>query len=81
MFTMISAFAQFEREIIKERVKAWMARAKNDGKKIGRPSASVAFWLKEKILALKQQGQSIRQIMKTLVVKKHIVELCIKSNI
>lgn len=74
MFTMISAFAQFEREIIKERVKAWMARAKNDGKKIGRPNVSVAFWLREKILALKQQGQSLRKIAYALSTKKSIVE-------
>lgn len=74
MFTMISAFAQFEREIIKERVKAWMARAKNDWKKIGRPSVSVAFWLKEKILDLKQQGQSLRKIADALSTKKSIVE-------
>jgi len=80
MFTMISAFAQFEREIIKERVKAWMARAKNDGKKIGRPSISVAFWLKEKILTLKQQGQSLRKIADALSTKKSIVEKVLSEN-
>lgn len=37
MFTMVSAFAEFEREIIKERVNAGLERAKAQGKILGRP--------------------------------------------
>lgn len=33
---MISAFAEFERDIISERVKAGLSRAKSEGKKLGR---------------------------------------------
>src|ERR1017187_3754380 len=36
-FTMISGFAEFEAAIIKERVHAGLARARADGKKLGRP--------------------------------------------
>jgi DNA invertase Pin-like site-specific DNA recombinase len=36
-FTMISGFAEFEAAIIKERVHAGLARARAEGKKLGRP--------------------------------------------
>lgn len=37
MFTIISAFAQLERDIISERTRAGLARARAQGKKLGRP--------------------------------------------
>ena len=37
MFTILSAFAQLERDIIRERTLAGLARAKAQGKKLGRP--------------------------------------------
>src|SRR5215469_13521300 len=36
MFNIIAAMAEFERDLIRERVKAGIARAKADGKRIGR---------------------------------------------
>ena len=39
MFTIATAFAAFERALIRERVKAGMARAKRQGKHVGRPQA------------------------------------------
>lgn len=62
MFTMISAFAEFEREIIRERVKAGLERARREGKKLGRPEISEAT--KAKVLKLKEKGLSIREIAK-----------------
>jgi DNA invertase Pin-like site-specific DNA recombinase len=37
-FSVFAAIAQFEREIIRERINAGLARAKSEGKKLGRPS-------------------------------------------
>lgn len=37
MFQMLGVFAEFEREIIVERVKAGLQRAKAEGKMLGRP--------------------------------------------
>ena len=39
IFTIISAVAQLERDIIAERVKAGLRRAKENGKKLGRPKS------------------------------------------
>jgi len=59
IFTIISAVAQLERDIIAERVKAGLRRAKEIGKHIGRPSARVDH---EEALSLRKQGLSLRGI-------------------
>ena len=41
IFTIISAVAQLERDIIAERVKAGLRRARENGKKLGRPAAKI----------------------------------------
>ena len=37
MFGMLSVFADFERSIIQERVRAGLVRARREGKRLGRP--------------------------------------------
>jgi len=39
MFQMLGVFAEFERSIIQERVRAGLQRAKREGKRLGRPGA------------------------------------------
>ena len=53
MFTIISAMAKLERDIIVERVKAGMRKAKEQGKRIGRPNAVVDV---NSIITLREQG-------------------------
>src|SRR5258706_12861578 len=47
MFQMMGVFAEFERAIIQERVRAGLARAKSEGKRLGRPR--IAPELEERI--------------------------------
>ena len=42
MFGMLSVFSEFEREMIVERVRAGIARARAEGKTLGRPRVSAA---------------------------------------
>lgn len=42
MFQMMGVFAEFERSMIRERVKSGMARAKAQGKRLGKPSVPAA---------------------------------------
>lgn len=44
MFNILASFAQFERSLIAERVRAGMARAKGQGKHVGRPRAVNGAW-------------------------------------
>src|SRR6267154_4151272 len=55
LFTIVSAVAQLERELIRERVTAGIRNARANGKKLGRPKTSVD---REQVLQLRQQGQS-----------------------
>jgi len=59
IFTIISAVAQLERDIIAERVKAGLRRAVENGKKLGRPMASIDS---EKRYRLRSEGLSHRAI-------------------
>jgi len=59
IFTIISAVAQLERDIIAERVKAGLRKAKENGKRLGRPKTSVDV---EKLRQLRSEGLSLRVI-------------------
>jgi DNA invertase Pin-like site-specific DNA recombinase len=54
MFGMLSVFADFERSIIQERVRAGLLRARREGKRLGRPpikmSSSNALWPLSRLL-------------------------------
>ena len=59
IFTIISAMAQLERDIIAERVKAGLRRAKENGKKLGRPESEVDL---RELRRLRTRGLSLRAI-------------------
>jgi DNA invertase Pin-like site-specific DNA recombinase len=63
LFTIVSAVAQLERDLIRERVTAGIRNAQANGKKLGRPKSGVD---RERILELKAQGHSLRQIAANL---------------
>ena|SRR5258707_15557977 len=59
LFTIVSAVAQLERDLIRERVSAGIRNARANGKKLGRPKSAVD---REEILELKAQGHSLLKI-------------------
>src|SRR5258706_13202122 len=63
LFTIVSAVAQLERDLIRERVSAGIRNARANGRKVGRPKSGVD---RERILELKAQGHSLRQIAANL---------------
>ena len=63
MFTIIGTMAQLERDIIRERVKAGLDRARAQGARLGRPPASAA---PDQISALRQSGLSFHQIARRM---------------
>ncbi len=60
IFQMIGVFAAFEGSMIQERVKAGLARARAEGKTLGRPN--VADAVRDQVLAAKRDGLSVRRI-------------------
>src|SRR5713226_8467281 len=63
LFHIVGAVAQFERDLIAERVRAGMAHARAMGKRIGRPRASVDV---EAVSKLRAEGRSLREIAQAL---------------
>ncbi len=77
IFTIISAVAQLERDIIAERVKAGLRRAKENGKKLGRPKATVDT---QKIQWLRAKGLSLRAIAKATGISRTTVSDVLKLS-
>ena len=65
MFQMCACFSEFERSMISERVKAGQARAKAEGKHIGRPS-NLNDGIKNAVYQLRQNNVPIKRIAKDL---------------
>jgi len=63
MFQMCGVFAEFERSMIVERVKAGLARARAQGKRLGRPPVSAET--EARIRALRATGMGILNIART----------------
>jgi DNA invertase Pin-like site-specific DNA recombinase len=64
MFNMCGVFAEFERSMIQERIKAGLARARAQGKRLGRPPHGVKMELK--IRKLYTKGMGMVKIGRTL---------------
>ncbi len=60
MFQMMGVFAEFERAMIQERVKAGLKRAKAAGVKLGRPAVKAET--RHAVIGLAKSGKSIRSI-------------------
>jgi len=78
LFQMCGVFAEFERAMIQERVKAGLARARAQGKRLGRPrvSASIAA----KVKSLRRKGQGILSIARTLGIGTGTVQRIVKTE-
>jgi DNA invertase Pin-like site-specific DNA recombinase len=63
LFHMVGAVAQFERDLIAERVRAGIAHAKAIGKRIGRPPAEIDV---SQVRSLRDRALSLRKIAKVL---------------
>ncbi len=72
MFNVLGAIAEFERDLIRERVSAGIAAAKRRGVKLGRPRrlSDAKAALLERLVASRQ---SVRAIAKALDVSKDVV--------
>src|SRR3954453_1364254 len=60
MFQMLGVFAEFERGIIRERVNAGLARAREKGTVLGRPATEPA--MERRIMALRKKGYGYLKI-------------------
>jgi DNA invertase Pin-like site-specific DNA recombinase len=79
IFQMLGVFSEFEREIIRERVNAGLARAKAQGTKLGRPRRDDPKLL-AKIRKLRKQKVGIIKIAKELGVGTSVVQRVVSAR-
>ncbi|MBI3318663.1 MAG: recombinase family protein [Candidatus Omnitrophica bacterium] len=77
LFHVAGAFAQFERNLIRERVKAGIAHAKAKGVRLGRPRTLLDS---EKITVLRREGFSISQIAEKAHCSRSTIRRVLKIN-
>lgn len=77
MFQLLGAFAEFERNLIKERVKAGLANAKAKGAKLGRPSPE---FNEGELIRLRKSGVTIRGIAERLNLRKSFVHKTLSNR-
>jgi DNA invertase Pin-like site-specific DNA recombinase len=78
MFQMMGVFAEFERSMISERVKAGLARTKAKGTKLGRPKVSMER--EAQILELRSDGMGMLAIGKELGIGTSTVQRVVKYS-
>ena len=78
MFQMLGVFAEFERGIIRERVNAGLARAKEKGIKLGRRKVKPA--VEDRILSLRKGGMGMLKIGRTVGVGTSVVQRVVAAS-
>lgn len=77
LFTIVSAIAQLERDLIRERVSAGVRNARANGKQLGRPRRIVND---DELRRLRSEGASLRQIAGKLGVGYGTVRLRLRNS-
>jgi DNA invertase Pin-like site-specific DNA recombinase len=81
--TFMSGLAEFERDLIRERVKSGIAAAKARGQHHGRRSGSTTLkvaQVESKVLQLVEQGKSYRAIAHSLGINKNTITRIVRDN-
>jgi DNA invertase Pin-like site-specific DNA recombinase len=79
MFQMLGVFAEFERGIIRERVNAGLARARQNGTKLGRRPVKAS--VETEIRKLRAAGVGILKIGRTLSIGTSVVQRVVSETI
>ena len=82
MLQILGAFAEFEREIIRERTIAGLERVRAQGKKLGRPSSSGRVYVKPsraQVSELLAQGLSYKKMASKLDTSKYWIETVVRE--
>lgn len=76
-FALIAAVAEFERELIRERIHSGLKRARGQGKRLGRPPQTVDT---DRVRALRKQGLSLRAIAREMAISKDAAARALSQN-
>jgi DNA invertase Pin-like site-specific DNA recombinase len=79
LFNMLGAIAEFERDLIRDRVVAGMKAAQRRGKAIGRPQRLQGDQ-RERVVRLRRSGRSLREIAALFAVSKSTVARALEGT-
>ena len=79
MAGLLAVFAEFEREILRERVRAGLAHARQNGQRLGRPIATAGLHA-DKIRKLYRAGTSKSEIARRLRIGRTSVRRILKER-
>ena len=78
MFQLVGCFAEYEKSIISDRVRAGLERAKKDGKILGRPT-NMNEGTSAAVRLLREKGMSIKKIARELSIGVGSVYSCLDA--
>jgi DNA invertase Pin-like site-specific DNA recombinase len=81
IFTMCAAFAEMERELIKERVKAGLAAAHSKGRKGGRPKAMTSDKLKTLKSLVQSKNFSVTKICSIVGISRSVYYRAVSAEL
>jgi DNA invertase Pin-like site-specific DNA recombinase len=76
----LSSLAEFERDLLIERIRSGLDHARSKGKTLGRPRKSKIYNLRNQIIDDRQNGKTIRAIASSLNISKSSVDRIIRSD-
>jgi DNA invertase Pin-like site-specific DNA recombinase len=79
LFQMCAVFAEFERSMIQERVRAGLARARAQGRKLGRPRASAETT--DAVRAMRATGKGMLSIARHLGIGTATVQRIVRAGL
>lgn len=79
MLTMLAAVAEMERDLLVERTQSGLARAKSEGKTLGRPSKTTAEQRAD-IIVKYAAGESVSLLARTFEISRANVLNVVKNN-
>jgi DNA invertase Pin-like site-specific DNA recombinase len=74
---MLAVFAEFERDVLRERVKAGIAQARREGRPHGRPNTTACYT--EEVKKLVKSGVSQSEIARRIGIARTTVRRLLKS--
>ena len=78
LFQLLAVFSEFERAILVERTKAGLARARRQGKRLGRPPTGAK--IEDQVRALRAQGPGMVAIARRLGIGTGVVQRVCNAN-
>lgn len=79
MSGLLAVFAEFERNILSERVKAGLEQAKSKGKKLGRPAIDEET--KTRVLELWEKYENVSKVSRVLGISRRSISRIIESSL